>query len=364
MYKSQEKPEVEPRLLARQWLLDLLDTQKQAGTPAEFLEHLKIDLFPDEVYVFTPKGEIKKFPSGSTALDFAYAVHSDVGNRCIGARINQQPVALHHELRNGDHVEVLTSKGAQPTPSWLNYVVTSKARAEIRGHLKKQQHHDSVRLGKVLLDRALKTLGDKRRRLSSRQKVALLQALDLDDWNDLLADIGLGRRPALIVARQLAPGTEPKPQPDGPQQPLAIQGAEGMAISYAKCCRPVPGDPIVGIFSQGRGIVIHTNDCPNLPKRRDSHDNWIDVQWATAVEGQFPVSLRLETRHEPGVLASLTTIIAGADSNINHVSVTERDDNYATISFIIEVRDRRHLEDIMARLDEEKSVIRINRIKG
>ena len=364
MYKSSDKPNVEPRLLARQWLLDLLDTQKQAGTPSEFLEHLKIDLFPDQVYVFTPRGEIKKLPRGATALDFAYAVHSDIGNRCIGARINKQMVPLHNRVRNGDHVEALTSRTAQPSPSWLNYVVTSKARAAIRTFLKNQQYKDSVKMGKTLLNRALKKIGYKPRRLKTEQKIAFLKTLNLDDWNDLLADIGLGKRHALIVAKQLAPDVEHKTELDDQAQPLAIQGAEGMTINYAKCCRPIPGDAVVGLFSKGRGIVVHTTDCPNLGELEKNLENWIDIQWADEVKGRYPVNLRLETHNKPGVLAALATIIAEEQSNINSVSVVEHDGNYATINFTIEVKDTEHLAKLSQHLQDEETVISVKRVKG
>ena len=364
MYKSSDKPNLEPRLLARQWLLDLLDTQKQAGTPSEFLEHLKVDLFPDQVYVFTPRGEIKKLPRGATALDFAYAVHSDIGNRCIGARINKQMVPLHARVRNGDHVEALTSRSAQPSPSWLNYVVTSKARAAIRTYLKNQQYKDSVKLGKTLLNRALKKIGFKPRRLKTEQKITFLKTLDLDDWNDLLADIGLGKRHALIVAKQLAPDVEHKTEFDDQAQPLAIQGAEGVTINYAKCCRPIPGDAVAGLFSKGRGIVVHTTDCPNLGELEKNLENWIDIQWADEVKGRYPVNLRLETHNKPGVLAALATIIAEEQSNINSVSVVEHDGNYATINFTIEVKNTEHLAKLSEHLQNEDTVISVQRVKG
>ncbi|HBP85567.1 MAG TPA: guanosine-3',5'-bis(diphosphate) 3'-diphosphatase, partial [Gammaproteobacteria bacterium] len=222
---------------AHHWLLDLLNTQDQAGNPSEFLEHLKIDLYPDEVYVFTPHGDIKKLPKGSSALDFAYSVHSDVGNHCIGARINNEPVPLHQPVVNGDHVEILTARSAVPTPLWLNYVVTAKARAAIRDFLKHQHQEDAGKLGRQLLERALKTVG-LTTRLRTDQKIQLLKHIGLEDWNELLTDIGMGRRLPMVVARQLLP--ESKGADSAKSEPLPIRGVEGMSVSYARCCRPIP----------------------------------------------------------------------------------------------------------------------------
>ncbi len=364
LYKSDDERIDRPHQLARQWLLDLLDTQRQSGNPAEFLEHLKIDLFPDEVYVFTPQGEIKKLPSGATALDFAYAVHTDVGNRSVGARVNGELVPLHTVLGNGDRVEALTSRTATPSPSWLNYVVTSKARATIRAYLKNQRHRDAVRLGRKLLDHALKSLEHRPRRISSDAKVTLLELLNLESWEELLADIGLGKRLPMIVARQLLPGEKHDPPDERQLEPLAIEGAEGMSIAYAKCCRPIPGDAIVGLFTIGRGIVVHTADCPNIGSYRRQPEKWIHIKWADTIEGNYPVTLRLDTENRPGVLASLATIIAEQGSNINSVHVVERDGQSSTISFTIEVTDRTHLARILRQLRMEKSLIRLVRVKG
>ncbi len=365
LYKSDEERIDRPQQLARQWLLDLLDTQQEAGNPGEFLEHLKIDLFPDEVYVFTPNGDIKKLPLGATALDFAYAVHSDIGNRSVGARVNAELVPLHTVLRNGDRVESLTSRTATPTPSWLNYVVTSKARATIRSYLKNQRHKDAVRLGRKLLDRATKSLKHRPRRISSKAKVAVLESLQIDSWEELLADIGLGKRLPMIVARQMFPGeTCEAPTDEAQLQPLSIKGAEGMSIAYAKCCRPIPGDVVVGFFTSGRGIVVHTADCPNTGSYRRQPEKWIHLEWAKDTAGDFPVNLRMDTENKRGVLASLATTIAEQGSNINHVTVVERDGRNSTINFTIEVKDRTHLARIMRQLRNEKALIRLVRLKG
>jgi len=345
---------------AHHWLMDLLDTQKQAGNPSEFLEHLKVDLYPDEVYVFTPHGDIKKLPKGSSALDFAYAVHSDVGNHCIGARVNNEPVPLHHTVSNGDHVEALTARSAIPTPLWLNYVVTAKARAAIRDFLKHQQEGDASKLGRQLLERALKALG-LTTRLRTDQKIQLLKHIGLEDWNELLTDIGMGRRLPMVVARQLLPDSS---GPISHEEPLPIRGVEGMSVSYARCCRPIPGDSIVGLFSRGRGIVIHRPICPNAREQSKRPDTWVGVEWSTELKTTFEADIRLEVINRRGVFAALAAVIAEEDSNINHVLVTARDDRNSAIRFTIEVSDRKHLARIIRRLRARRSVIRVSRSRG
>ena len=346
---------------AHHWLKDLLDTQKQAGNPSEFLEHLKIDLYPDEVYVFTPQGEIKKLPKGSSALDFAYAVHSDVGNRCIGAKVNNEPVPLHYTINSGDHVEVLTARNAIPTPLWLNYVVTAKARAAIRAFLKNQHLEDAGKLGKQLLERALVSVGLKTR-LRTSKKIQLLKRIGIEDWNELLIDIGMGRRLPMVVARQLLP--EAAGNESVRSEPLPIRGVEGMSVSYARCCRPIPGDAIVGLFSRGRGIVIHRPICPNTKEHGKRPDAWIAVEWSDDVKVTFEADIRLEVVNRRGVFATLAALIAEEESNINHVLVTARDDRNSAIKFTIEVNDRKHLARIIRRLRSRRSVIRVSRSRG
>ncbi len=361
-YKTQEGDRDAPQQLARRWLLELLEMQPQGATPSEFLEHLKTDLFPDQVYVFTPKGDIKKLPSGATALDFAYAVHSDVGNHCVAARVNHEMVPLHHVLANGNNVEVLTSKSAHPTPSWLNFCVTGKARSSIRSYLKNRREKDAVKLGRQLLNAALVKIGQKGR-LRTERKMWLLGKLDLEDWNRLLEDIGTGQRLPLVVARQLFPEGQYETRDDS--VPLPIHGAEGLLVTYARCCRPIPGDRITGHFSAGRGLVIHTADCPNIAEQEKHPDNWLNVEWADTVSGDFAVDIRFITRDRPGVLARLAATIAEQGSNITNVSVESKDGRQSVINFTITVTGRKHLADIMRKLrGHKKSVIRVSRRKG
>ncbi|MFL6712570.1 MAG: RelA/SpoT family protein [Sulfurifustis sp.] len=377
LYKSGEAMG-EMRKRALQWLKELLEIQQKAGNPHEFLEHLKIDLFPDEVYVFTPNGEIKKLPRGATVIDFAYDVHTDIGNHCIGAKVNHELVPLRTTLKNGDHVEILTAASGAPNPSWLDYVVTGKARAHIRSFLKGRQIGGAVELGGRLLERALKDLGVELTELNDGQRTKLLKNLNLPNWNQLLSDIGLGNRLPAVVARQLVPAP---PAADaggfaltrrfrelltksnkGPA--LAIRGTEGVVVTYARCCRPIPGDPILGFLSSGRGIVVHTGDCRNVARYRKHPEQWIDVRWEPRIEGVFPVTIRVEVRNNRGVLASVAATIAEQDANIDAVSFDDRDGRYTTMVFTVEVKDRVHLANIMRRVRALENVVRINRKKG
>ncbi len=352
---------------ALQWLKDLLDTQQKAGNPREFLEHLKVDLFPDEVYVFTPNGEIKKLPRGATVIDFAYDVHTDVGNHCVGAKVNHQLAPLRTVLRNGDHVEVITAEWSHPNPAWLSYVVTSKARAHIRNHLKNQKQGEAVQLGERLLARALEDLGAELAQVEPAVRGAALSSLRLPTWEALLAEIGLGNRLAAVVARQLIPAVANPAAPagDADKAPaFAIRGTEGVVVSYARCCRPIPGDPILGFLSSGRGIVVHAEDCKNVAKFRKHPEQWIDVQWADKIEGVFPVSLRVDVKNQRGVLASVAAAISEQDANIDTVSFDDRDGQYTTMDFTVEVRDRVHLARILRAIRRLETVVRVNRKKG
>lgn len=363
---------------ALQWLQELLETQQKAGNPHEFLEHLKVDLFPDEVYVFTPNGEIKKLPRGSTVVDFAYDVHTDLGNHCISAKINGQLAPLRTMLKNGDRVEIVTAKWAYPNPAWLDYVVTGKARANIRQFLKNQKFGEAVRLGKRLIEQALEALDVDPKDITDAQRDTLAATLKVVNWNQLLNDIGLGNRLAAVVARQLVPNPPVKEsgfaltrrfrellKADKDKTPaLAIRGTEGIVVTYGRCCHPIPGDAVVGYLSAGRGIVIHTDDCPNLAKYREHPEQWIDVQWEREIQSVFPVNLRVEVKNQRGVLASVAATISEQDANIDAVSSDDRDGQLTTMDFTVEVRNRAHLASILRRLRALESVVRVNRRKG
>lgn len=349
---------------ALQWLQGLMEIQQQAGNPREFLEHLKIDLFPDEVYVFTPNGDIKKMPRGATVIDFAYEVHTDIGKRCAGARINHQLVPLRTVLRNGDHVEVITSAYSAPHPSWLNSVVTGKARAHIRNYLKNLHHDEAVTLGERFLAKALQALGFQGE-IGEEARQALLLTLKMKSWSDVLADIGLGNRIASVVARQLLPDVPaPALVSSRTSGSLAIRGTEGAVVNYAKCCRPIPGDPVLGFLTAGRGITVHTEDCPNVAEYRKHPEKWIDIQWESGLEGVWPVAIRIEVKNRRGVLATVAAAMSEMDANIDTVAIDERDGQDTAMDFVIEVQNRAHLARIIRRIRSQEAVVRINRKRG
>jgi len=369
LYKAGDATRNSAELRARQWLTDLLDMQRSAGNSLEFIENVKIDLFPDEVYVFTPKGKIMELPRGATAVDFAYAVHTDVGNSCVAVKIDRRLAPLRTELRNGQYVEIITAPGARPNPAWLNFVVTGKARANIRHYLKNLRYDEAVALGRRLLDKALSGLSTSLDALDAGMVSALLTEYKLTALDDLLENIGLGNRLAPLVARALVPepsGMEPSTEAAGEAapRPLAIKGTEGMVVTFAKCCRPIPGDSILGFVSAGRGIVIHTQSCKNVAEFRSRPEKWIDVQWEQTIDSDFAVDLRVEVANQRGVLATVAAAIAEMGANIQNVAIEERDGFYSTLTFTLEVKDRQHLARIMRRIRAIDSVIRISRMKG
>ena len=365
LYKTETTGKHAPQQLAQKWLNSFLESQQKSLDSGEFLEHLKADLFLDEVYVFTPKGDIKQLPRGATALDFAYAVHTDVGNRCIGARINQQMVPLHEGLNNGDHIEIVTSRTARPLPTWLDYAVTSKARSSIRHFLSQQKDKESFKLGRKLLKQALNKQGYQRMRIPSAHKVALLQYLQLDDWTQLLRDIGFGKRLPTLVAMQLivenqSAGSDLEVSNNKPAV-MTIAGTERLLVTHASCCHPIPGDNIIGIMTSGRGLVVHRSNCSNNKEIMRHPDKYFHLAWSEATKGKFQVMVKIETRNQPGVLASVSNIIAEHKSNINNLQVDRQPHNTSSMSFVIEVTGRRHLAGIMRQLHREKSVINLSR---
>ncbi len=365
-YKTATTGEHAPQQLAQQWLTSFLEAQEQSSTSGEFLEHLKADLFPDEVFVFTPKGDIKRLPRGSTALDFAYSVHSDIGDHCIGARIEKVTVPLHEQLSNGNHVEIITSQSARPTPSWLNYAVTSKARARIRHYLNQQKNKESISLGRKLLRGALGKMGYRRIRIPIEHKNTLLRQLHVSEWDELLGDIGFGKRLAVLVAKQLLAVTAQSNNRDPNAEEhkstaLTIEGTERLLVTYASCCHPIPDDEIIGTTTKERGIVIHRARCNNCRNLLKHPDNYFHLNWSDSTEGKFQVLLKLDTLNEPGVLAKVSNVIAEYGSNINNLSVDAKHNHTSTMSFIIEVVDRIDLANIMRRLHAEEVVVKLSR---
>jgi (p)ppGpp synthase/HD superfamily hydrolase len=371
MYKSEEGGGGgNPQALAADWLENLLEMQRSYGDSVEFLEHVKVDLFPDEVYVFTPRGRILVLPKGSTVVDFAYAIHSDVGNTCVAARIDRRLASLRTVLYSGQTVEIINAPGAVPNPAWLNFVVTGKARANVRSYLRNLQRKEAESLGRRLLDGELSAFGLEWESLPEGRLDEYLAASNLADGHSLLADIGLGNRMPALVARRLAGdacgemGDQERAGEDADGHPhrFFIKGTEGMVVNFARCCRPIPGDDIVGLFSPGKGIVVHRRECRNLGDFQRQRDKWLDVEWAQDASGDFSTEIRVEVRNRPGTLATVAAAIAEMGSNIENVQSIEKDGTSSTLDFMIVVHGRKHLAQIMRRLRAIELVIRIHRV--
>ncbi len=364
MYKTAGEEDVNPENSASEWLRNLLELQQGVGDSIEFLEHVKVDLFPDEVYVFTPRGEILVLPRGATVVDFAYAVHTDVGNGCVAARVDRHLVPLRTQLFNGQTVEIIDAPGGTPSPIWLNYVVTSRARANIRGFLKSLKNKDAASLGERLLTKELKTLGHSLEAVEENLP-PLLNDYNLDSYEELLEQIALGNRMSLLVARRLIGGHDPKnEESEVSQAKLTIRGTEGMIVNYAKCCRPIPGDSITGIFTPGKGIVVHRQGCRNLGDYRRQGTNWIDVEWQSEMEAEFSTEIQVTVSNRRGVLAMVASEISTFGSNIENVSSSDRDSLSSILTFVISARDRLHLAKIIRHLYKLPSVVKVSRTKN
>jgi guanosine-3',5'-bis(diphosphate) 3'-pyrophosphohydrolase len=363
LYKSNEEDQPKgSHARARQWVKGVLEMQQRAGNSLEFIESVKIDLFPDEVYVFTPKGRIMELPKGSTAVDFAYAVHTDVGNTCIACRINRRLAPLSQALESGSTVEIVTAPGARPNPAWLSFVVTGKARTHIRHALKLQRRSESISLGERLLNKVLAGFDSRVDKLSPERVQAVLSEYHQDVIEDLLEDIGLGNRMAYVVARRLlSDSNEALPSSEGP---LAIRGTEGLVLSYAKCCTPIPGDPIVGHLSAGKGMVVHLDSCKNIGEIRHNPEKCIQLSWAKDVTGEFNVELRVELEHQRGLIALLAGSVNAADGNIEKISMDERDGRISVVQLVVSVHDRVHLARVIKKLRALTGVIRITRARA
>ena len=363
LYKSDPSSVNELHKKTHQWLQELLESLNESDSSAEFMEQLKVDLFPDAVYVFTPKGRILSLPRNATAVDFAYSVHTDIGNRCIAVKINHELVPLRSELRNGDRVEIITAPHAKPNPAWLSYVTTSKARGHIRHFLKTMQSGESAQLGERLLNQALQALGVKPTEIAEACWEKLLRDTGVKTRQEILADIGLGRRLNMVVARQLACNGETLPGDTLANPVITIQGTEGMAVEFAACCRPIPGDPIIGVIKSGQGLIVHTHDCPTLRKGHSNSGQWLDVVWDKNITRTFAVNLKLLVANQRGVLAKVAAAIAEAESNIQNVSFAS-EDQYTALKFTLEVNNRQHLASIMRSLRIIPEVIRIIRVQN
>ncbi len=366
LYKTSEAVSNNAQIRARQWLHDLLEMQQNAGNSQEFLENVKIDLFPHEVYVFTPKGEIMELSHGATAVDFAYAVHSAVGNQCVAVKIDRRLMPLRTELSSGQTVEVITSKGAQPNPAWLDFVHTAKARSNIRHFLKNLRRNEAVTLGVRLLNKNLAAHNSGLEHLSDEQIQRVLDEYGFDSMETMYSTIGFGTHMPMVIARALLQ-TDHDAETDAPEQgkprPLAIKGTEGAVVTFARCCRPIPGDSILGFVTSGRGIVIHTEDCKNVAEYRNRPEKWIDVEWEQETRGDFPIDIQVLVENHRGVLAKVAASLAEMEANIEKVNIEERDGMHSILSFTVAVQNRKHLARIMRRLRSYNYVVRIYRVK-
>ena len=363
LYKDGNESSAELQIKTHKWLQSLLEMQ--TSDSAEFFENVKIDLFPDEVYVFTPKGRIMALPRGATVVDFAYAVHTDVGNHCSSARVNHDLAPLRTELKNGDLVEIITSQAAQPNPVWLSYVKTGRARSKIRHHLRTMQNEESARLGERMLRQELLSLGVVPISIPAAAWDSLVKASGHKSLDEVYTDIGLGKRLPSVVARRLLAREDMGAEAPS-NMTLAIHGTEGMAIQLARCCQPIPGDPIIGSIKKGSGLVIHTHDCPVIRKSRSSEpQKWIDVEWEPEEGKLFEIRIRVEVKNTRGVLAQVAAAIAEAGSNIEHVAMDADPERLmTTLRFTIEVANRTHLAAVMRGLRHIPEVARIHRERG
>ena len=346
---------------ARQWLTNLMEMQA-GGSSEEFIESVKVDLFPDKVYVFTPKGEIMRLPRGATVVDYAYAVHTDIGNRCVAAKVDRRLTPLRNVLRNGQTVQIITAKGATPNPAWVNFVVTAKARTAIRHYLKNLRRGEAIDLGRRLLKQALAEMKTDLDDVRPELLKAALAEFSIAGSEELFEKIGLGERLAPLVARRLAPleGASTAAGTGSPA-PLAVAGTEGLLVSYAHCCYPIPDDPILAFLSSGRGIVIHRETCANVEDYRKRPENWLPVAWQANPKRQFLSEIRISVINRVGMLAALSAAIAATQTNINMVTIEQRDPDVSVVVFVLEVRDRLHLAQVMRTVRRMPDVLKVTR---
>lgn len=362
LYKSESDQTTGTRR-AHQWVQNLLELQKNAGSPLEFIEHVKVDLFPDEIYVFTPKGKILTLPADSTAIDFAYTVHTDIGNQCIACRIDRQLSPLSAKLESGQTVQILTTPSAKPNPAWLDFVVTGKARSAIRSYLKHQRRSESVALGERLMQKCLATLDTTLEDLDVSTIAAVVQEARLESFEDLLEEVGTGTRMATLLARRLL-DIESAEDADASQQtysPLSIMGTEGLVVSYARCCNPIPGDPILGHVSSGKGLVIHVEGCRNVEEFRDLPEKCLPVRWDKDIKGEFTVSLTVYMENRRNLIVDLASAVNQAEASTEKISVEEKDARLSETHLKVNVTDRVHLSRVLKKLKQVPGVNRIVR---
>lgn len=368
MYKEGSPEHTDAQYRAEQWVKSLLEMQQSSVSSIDFIETVKIDLFPDEVYVFTPRGDILELPKGATPVDFAYAIHSDIGNSCVAAKVNRRIAPLSTALVNGQQVEIITAPGACPNPAWLNFVVSGKARSNIRHFLKSQQHVESIALGKRLLRKAMQDFGSDLDTISDKSLMAISSLLGYENFEQLAEAIGLGNQVAQVIAKRLLSGEMPPDEIDKlaatiSQEPLLIKGTEGMVLHFAECCRPIPGDLILGYLKAGQGIEVHLESCKRIARLRANPERILNLVWQHEVKGEFLTDLTVEVRNQRGVLAEIARVIAESGANIDNISVKPGDGTYNIVALTLAVHNRAHLAEVMRRLRTIDAIARIYRSK-
>ncbi|MGP5016507.1 RelA/SpoT family protein [Vreelandella alkaliphila] len=351
---------------ARAWVKGLLEMQRHAGDSLEFIEHVKNDLFPDDIYVFTPKGDIMELPQGATVIDFAYSVHTDIGNNCIACRIDRHLAPLSTRLESGQTLEIITAPGARPNLAWLNFVTTAKARSAIRHALKHQQQAEAVILGRRLLNKALAPFETSLEELNESVFAKALKELDVVSLDALLESLGLGNRMAHVVARRLVDvsngGNSDYVLSGDSEKAVVISGSEGMVINFARCCHPLPGDPVVGHLSVGKGLVVHRSECKNLGDRKNDPEKLFALEWSDSIDEDFPVALRIEIESRRGLVAELAGVVTDADANIERIGIEGRDARLSIVNLTLSVKGRVHLARIIKRIRNLPNVGKITRM--
>ena len=355
-------------------LRDLLEVQQELKNPREFMSNLKMALFADEVYVFTPKGDVKAFPKGATPIDFAYSIHTDVGNQCIGAKVNRNIVPLKYELQNGDTVDVITQAGHHPSKDWLKYAVTSRAISKIRNWVKTEERKKSVALGKDLLEKEFKRHNLKLSQIVKSEEIKKIYTeYSVNSLDDLMAIVGYGKVSAKRIVNQFVPEeeagtaeteliTEEKKKKSPSSVGISLTGIEDILVRFARCCNPIPGDEIAGYISRGRGVTVHTANCPNVEGM--DGERIVDVQWNIKEKQTYPVHMRVVCRDKKGLLAEVSTVISSLDINISHAEVETRPaDMQAILSFELDVNDLQQFNQVLAAIKKLKSVISVERVR-
>lgn len=371
LYKTEKIMLSETQQRAQEWLKGVLEMHSSSKNSLEFIENVKTDLFPDEVYVFTPKGSILELPAGATSVDFAYAIHSDIGDTCVAAKVDKRLTPLSTQLVNGQQVEIITAAGARPNPAWLNFIVTGKARSKIKHFLKKQKREESIDLGKRLVEKALLAFGLTLSQIPENILESVTKAAKLESIQHYFEDVGIGNRTALLAARQIAKlcdvveesHSEEEVHLHTHHQALAIKGTEGIVVTFAKCCRPIPGDPIGGYIESGQGLLVHVEHCPVLEKFHHNPERYVSLHWEKKVYGDFPVDIGVDILNIRGSLASLALTISEADSNIINIKAEEFDEHDFSVNMTVTVHDRPHLAKVLRKIRNNKNVIHVKRIK-